>query len=219
MGFVEETDEIEQDVAHRAAGFTVSTRRSTGGWSGRDFCSSMREEGLGIRNWGLVARCSGTCQRRAAHSKRRISATGDPQEQATGRTNQVPQLRAPPPARSDRHRAGCQRLGGGGRGSRRENRCHGHRNPRDGRYNHCLAASSGGPADGERFIFGSVLPDVDSLSRLFGKVAFLRWHQTCTHSIPVVISATAIIWCVSRIMGMVRRGLPSPLVWACCFMP
>jgi membrane-bound metal-dependent hydrolase YbcI (DUF457 family) len=44
------------------------------------------------------------------------------------------------------------------------------------------------------FVLGSVLPDVDALSRLFGKVAFLRWHQTYTHSVPVTIVLTILLW-------------------------
>ena len=41
MGFLEETDEIEQDVAHRAAGFIASTKRSTGNWSSKASSSSF----------------------------------------------------------------------------------------------------------------------------------------------------------------------------------
>lgn len=33
---------------------------------------------------------------------------------------------------------------------------------------------------------GSVLPDLDALSRIFGKHAFLRCHQTVTHGLPAI---------------------------------
>jgi membrane-bound metal-dependent hydrolase YbcI (DUF457 family) len=36
------------------------------------------------------------------------------------------------------------------------------------------------------FAFGNVLPDLDALSRAFGKRAFLASHQTFTHSLPVI---------------------------------
>lgn len=39
------------------------------------------------------------------------------------------------------------------------------------------------------FIIGSTLPDVDAFSRIFGKYAFLKFHQTYTHSIPLIASA------------------------------
>ena len=44
------------------------------------------------------------------------------------------------------------------------------------------------------FVLGSVLPDVDSLGRLFGKRAFLRCHQTYTHSLPVILGLTVLLW-------------------------
>lgn len=42
-------------------------------------------------------------------------------------------------------------------------------------------------------VAGSVLPDLDALSRIFGKRAYLRSHQTWSHALPVhvVISAMA----------------------------
>jgi membrane-bound metal-dependent hydrolase YbcI (DUF457 family) len=50
------------------------------------------------------------------------------------------------------------------------------------------------PLSATCFIFGSVLPDTDAFSRLFGKVAFLRWHQTYTHSLPIIFLASAFFW-------------------------
>ena len=41
-------------------------------------------------------------------------------------------------------------------------------------------------------VLGSVLPDVDVVMRVFGKVSFLRWHQTITHSIPIIMMLAAV---------------------------
>lgn len=50
------------------------------------------------------------------------------------------------------------------------------------------------PVTAACFALGSVLPDLDSLGRLFGKVCFLRWHQTYTHSLPVIAGLTILLW-------------------------
>lgn len=41
------------------------------------------------------------------------------------------------------------------------------------------------PLESVAFTLGSVLPDIDALSRQFGKVAYLRAHQGWTHAIPM----------------------------------
>jgi membrane-bound metal-dependent hydrolase YbcI (DUF457 family) len=41
------------------------------------------------------------------------------------------------------------------------------------------------PELGLGFVAGSVLPDLDAMSRVFGKKAFLRSHQTWTHALPI----------------------------------
>ena len=46
------------------------------------------------------------------------------------------------------------------------------------------------PEAAAAFMFGSVLPDLDATSRLFGKRAFLRAHQTYTHSTPVIVAVS-----------------------------
>jgi len=53
------------------------------------------------------------------------------------------------------------------------------------------------PAAG--FMLGSAIPDLDALSRFFGKRVFLKWHQTYTHSLPLIALATAIGWFVVRL--------------------
>ena len=40
------------------------------------------------------------------------------------------------------------------------------------------------PAAAAAFVLGSVLPDLDALSRCFGKRAFLRFHQSQSHGLP-----------------------------------
>lgn len=42
-------------------------------------------------------------------------------------------------------------------------------------------------------IAGSVLPDLDVLSRVFGKRAFLRSHQTWSHALPIQAVASVVI--------------------------
>jgi len=50
------------------------------------------------------------------------------------------------------------------------------------------------PLTAAGFAMGSVLPDLDVLSRCFGKLAFMRAHQTWTHSLIVAIIAGGIYW-------------------------
>ena len=50
------------------------------------------------------------------------------------------------------------------------------------------------PLTASCFIMGSVLPDLDAFSRCFGKQAFLRWHQTYTHGVPVIALAGIVTW-------------------------
>ncbi|MBB3206914.1 membrane-bound metal-dependent hydrolase YbcI (DUF457 family) [Rhodopirellula rubra] len=42
------------------------------------------------------------------------------------------------------------------------------------------------PEASAALILGSVAPDLDAFSRIFGKRAFMQWHQTFTHSIGVI---------------------------------
>jgi membrane-bound metal-dependent hydrolase YbcI (DUF457 family) len=45
------------------------------------------------------------------------------------------------------------------------------------------------PAAASTFMLASVAPDLDVLSRVFGKRAFLRAHQTWTHALPLIALA------------------------------
>jgi membrane-bound metal-dependent hydrolase YbcI (DUF457 family) len=63
------------------------------------------------------------------------------------------------------------------------------------------------PLTASCFILGSVVPDADALSRVFGKVAFLRWHQTYTHSLPLLLVTTVFLW-------ILVRWLESDETWA-----
>ncbi len=49
---------------------------------------------------------------------------------------------------------------------------------------------------------GSALPDLDALSRVFGKRAFLRSHQTVTHSIPVILACGVVVGFASSLSGL-----------------
>lgn len=62
------------------------------------------------------------------------------------------------------------------------------------------------PAAATAFVFGSVVPDLDAFSRCFGKRAFLRSHQTLSHSVPV-------IGLVTLAVGLVLMALQSPEAW------
>jgi membrane-bound metal-dependent hydrolase YbcI (DUF457 family) len=48
---------------------------------------------------------------------------------------------------------------------------------------------------------GSVLPDLDALARVFGKRAFLRWHQTWTHALPVQAALSILAGGVAHAFG------------------
>lgn len=67
------------------------------------------------------------------------------------------------------------------------------------------------PLSASFFVLGSVLPDADALSRLFGKVAFLRWHQTFTHSLPVICAVTVLFWPSPGWLGVQEAWAPAAL--------
>jgi membrane-bound metal-dependent hydrolase YbcI (DUF457 family) len=52
----------------------------------------------------------------------------------------------------------------------------------------CLVSA---PSASAGFILGSVLPDIDAFSRVFGKRCFLTWHQTFTHSAGAMLVVVA----------------------------
>lgn len=58
------------------------------------------------------------------------------------------------------------------------------------------------PAAAACFVFGAVLPDLDALSRVLGKRAFLCWHQTYTHSLPLIAVVALAAWPVLRAAGV-----------------
>jgi membrane-bound metal-dependent hydrolase YbcI (DUF457 family) len=51
-------------------------------------------------------------------------------------------------------------------------------------------------------VAGSVLPDLDALSRIFGKRAFLRSHQTWSHALPVHAGFSALAGCLAQVLGI-----------------
>lgn len=50
------------------------------------------------------------------------------------------------------------------------------------------------PVEAVCFAFGSVLPDMDAFSRLFGKNAFMKIHQTYTHALPMIALIGLLAW-------------------------
>lgn len=62
------------------------------------------------------------------------------------------------------------------------------------------------PAEACGFILGSVAPDLDVLSRCFGKRAFLRWHQGWTHSFSVIVGFSAGVYAVANALWPEASG-------------
>jgi membrane-bound metal-dependent hydrolase YbcI (DUF457 family) len=60
------------------------------------------------------------------------------------------------------------------------------------------------------FVFGAVLPDLDAFSRLFGKRAFMKVHQTYTHALPIIAVIGLLSWPIFRhfdLPGLCALGL------------
>jgi len=49
------------------------------------------------------------------------------------------------------------------------------------------------------FVFGSVAPDMDAFTRLFGKRAFMRWHQTYSHSLVIAVLVVVLFGILSLV--------------------
>lgn len=62
------------------------------------------------------------------------------------------------------------------------------------------------PAASAGFILGSVLPDLDAFSRIFGKKCFLTWHQTFTHSLGAMLTVA--------IAGFICLAIQSEIAYA-----
>ncbi len=62
------------------------------------------------------------------------------------------------------------------------------------------------------FMLGSVLPDLDAASRVFGKRAFLHAHQTYTHATPVILVIGAAAWASLAAAGIDAPYAPLALV-------
>lgn len=58
------------------------------------------------------------------------------------------------------------------------------------------------PVPSALFMLGSVAPDLDAFSRMFGKRAFLRIHQTYSHAIPVIALTGVLCAGALRLAGM-----------------
>ena len=58
------------------------------------------------------------------------------------------------------------------------------------------------------FILGSVIPDLDSISRCFGQRAFLEWHQGWTHSLPLQLTLGFCSWLLMGWLAPEFSGIP-----------
>lgn len=58
------------------------------------------------------------------------------------------------------------------------------------------------PEAAAAFAFGSVLPDLDAFSRVAGKRAFLRAHQTWSHALPVIAALGVVAGVGLRAAGL-----------------
>ena len=58
------------------------------------------------------------------------------------------------------------------------------------------------PIGAVAFVFGSVAPDLDAFSRVFGKNAFMRFHQTYSHSLPIILCTLNLIWAIAKLLGV-----------------
>ena len=70
------------------------------------------------------------------------------------------------------------------------------------------------PEAAAAFMLGSVLPDLDATSRLFGKRAFLQAHQTYTHSTPVIVAIGLAAVAALAVTGVRAPYAPLALVLA-----
>ena len=50
------------------------------------------------------------------------------------------------------------------------------------------------PVEASCFMLGSVAPDLDAFSRVFGKRAFLKAHQTYSHALPIILVIGVLGW-------------------------
>ncbi|MCE5279460.1 MAG: metal-dependent hydrolase [Planctomycetaceae bacterium] len=67
------------------------------------------------------------------------------------------------------------------------------------------------PLTAAAIVFGSLLPDLDVLSRCWGKKAFLRFHQTLTHSLPCIAVMTLAMTGAWHWMGWPELWAPAAL--------
>lgn len=53
-----------------------------------------------------------------------------------------------------------------------------------------------------------MLPDLDALTRVFGKIAFLRCHQTWTHAFPLIVAVVILSWPIPGWLGTMEQWAP-----------
>lgn len=67
------------------------------------------------------------------------------------------------------------------------------------------------PEAAAAFVFGSVAPDLDACSRLFGRKAFLAAHQTWSHALPVIAVVGGLAWVAREVCGVYAPWAPLAL--------
>ncbi len=67
------------------------------------------------------------------------------------------------------------------------------------------------------FMFGAVLPDLDAFSRVFGRQAFLRAHQTYSHAFPTIAAIGGVAWAVREATGTYAPWAPLALALGMAF--
>ncbi|BBM87845.1 metal-dependent hydrolase [Candidatus Uabimicrobium amorphum] len=64
------------------------------------------------------------------------------------------------------------------------------------------------PVIASGFIIGSTLPDIDAFSRVFGKYNFLKFHQTYTHSVPLIAVTACVVSVILSVAFPLLTFLP-----------
>ncbi|MCE9553367.1 MAG: metal-dependent hydrolase [Planctomycetes bacterium] len=73
------------------------------------------------------------------------------------------------------------------------------------------------PLAAAAFMLGSALPDLDAVSRIFGKRAFLAAHQTFTHALPVIALLGGACWIVLAMAGIEAPWIAAALMLGMMF--
>lgn len=73
------------------------------------------------------------------------------------------------------------------------------------------------PEAAAAFMFGSVAPDLDAFSRVFGRRAFLKSHQTYSHAFPVIVAIGLVALAAREVGGVWAPWAPLGLALGMAF--